>query len=290
MLAQVVASGLSAGSIYALMALALVITYKATEVPNFAQGDMAMVSAFVAYVLVTEYHAGFVVAFGGALLFAFLLGVGFEALVLRRTRNPTPLNLIIMTLGFMLALFGLAGWKWGADQRQFPFPLSASEVIRVGEASVSTLSVATILIALVLMSCVFAFFRFTKLGVAMQATQQDPMAARINGVPTGRLVALTFGLSSVMGAVAALLTAPLITLDPTLMWDPLLKGFAAAVLGGMNTPVGAVLGGYLLGVVENLFGAYVSVEFKSAVAFLIIVVVLWFRPSGLFGRHHVRKV
>ena len=290
MLAQVLASGLSAGSIYALMALALVITYKTTEVPNFAQGDMAMVCAFVAYTIMTDFGAGFFIAFGGALVFAFFLGVGFEALILRPTRNPTHLSLIIMTLGFTLALFGVAGWKWGADQRQFPFPVSANDVVRVGGVSISTLSVATISIALVLMVVVFAFFRFTKLGVAMQATQQDSMAARINGVPTRAVVGLTFGISSVIGTVAALLTAPLITLDPTLMWDPLLKGFAAAVLGGLNTPIGAVLGGYLLGVIENLFGAYISVEFKSVVAFLIIVLVLWFRPSGLFGRHQERKV
>ncbi len=290
MLTQSIAGGLSAGSIYALMALALVITYKATEVPNFAQGEMAMVSAFVAYVCVTQLQAGFTVAFTVALVFAFLLGVGFEGLVLRRTRDPSHLDLIIVTLGFMLTLFGLAGWKWGADQRPFPFPVSTSAVVLVGDVAVSALSVATIVIALVLMLAVFAFFRFTKLGVAMRAVQQDTVAARINGVPARRVVGLTFGISSVMGAVAALLTAPLITLDPTLMWDPLLKGFAAAVLGGLNTPVGAVLGGYLLGVVENLFGAYVSVEFKSVVAFLVIVVVLWFRPSGLFGRHHERKV
>ena len=290
MLLQIVAGGLSSGSIYALVALALVITYKTTEVPNFAQGEMAMFSAFVAYVLIVEYNVGFVVAFGAALVFAFVLGIGFEGLFLRRTKNPTHLNLIIMTLGFQLALFGLAGWRWGADQRQFPFPVSANEVVRFGNVTVSTLSLATISIALVLMAAVFAFFRFTKLGLAMQATQQDPMAARINGVPARAVVALTFGISSVIGAVAALLTAPLITLDPTLMWDPLLKGFAGAVLGGMNTPIGAVLGGYLLGIVENLFGAYVSVEFKSAVAFLIIVIVLWFRPVGLFGRQPPRKV
>jgi branched-chain amino acid transport system permease protein len=272
------------------MALALVITYKTTEVPNFAQGDMAMVSAFIAYTFLTDFETGFIFAFGAALVFAFFLGVGFEGLLLRRMRKPTHLNLIIMTLGFALALFGFAGWKWGADQRQFPFPVSANEVIRFGGVSISTLSLATILIAGILMLLVFAFFRFTKLGVAMQATQQDPIAARINGVPARAVVGLTFGISSVIGTVAALLTAPLITLDPTLMWDALLKGFAAAVLGGLNTPVGAVLGGYLLGVIENLFGAYVSVEFKSVVAFLIIVIVLWFRPSGLFGRHHERKV
>jgi len=290
MLAQVIAGGLSAGSIYALVALALVITYKTTEVPNFAQGEMAMVSAFVAYVLMTDFQAGFFVAFTVALGFAFILGVGFESVILRRVRNPSHLNLLVVTLGFQLALFGLAGWKWGAEQRQFPFPVSPNEVIRIGDVSVSTLGVATIAISSVLMAGVFAFFRFTKLGVAMQATQQDSMAARINGVPTRRVVGLTFGISSVIGAVAAMLTAPLITLDTTLMWDPLLKGFAAAVLGGLNAPVGAVLGGYLLGVTENLFGAYISVEFKSVVAFLIIVLVLWFRPSGLFARHYKRKV
>ncbi len=290
MLAQVLAGGLSAGSIYALVALALVITYKTTEVPNFAQGEMAMVSAFVAYVLMTDFQTGFFVAFAVALVFAFVLGYGFEAVILRRVRNPTHLSLLVVTLGFQLALFGLAGWRWGAEQRQFPFPVSANEVIRIGDVSVSTLGVATIAISSVLMAGVFAFFRFTKLGVAMQATQQDSMAARINGVPTRRVVGLTFGISSVIGATAALLTAPLITLDPTLMWDPLLKGFAAAVLGGLSTPVGAVLGGYLLGVIENLFGAYVSVEFKSVVAFLVIVIVLCFRPSGLFGRHYERTV
>jgi len=289
-LPQVIAGGLSAGSIYALVALALVITYKTTEVPNFAQGEMAMVSAFVAYVLMTDFETGFFVAFSVALVFAFALGIGFEAVILRRVRNPTHLSVLVVTLGFQLALFGLAGWKWGAEQRQFPFPVSANSVIRMGDVSISTLGVATIAISAVLMVGVFAFFRFTSLGVAMQATQQDAMAARINGVPTRRVVGLTFGISSVIGAVAALLMAPVITLDTTLMWDPLLKGFAAAVLGGLNTPVGAVLGGYLLGLIENLFGAYISVEFKSAVAFLVIILVLCFKPSGLFGRHRARKV
>ena len=156
--------------------------------------------------------------------------------------------------------------------------------------AVSYLNLATIATALVLMAILVVFFRFTKLGMAMKATQQNAMAARINGIPTKRVLAFTFGLSSVIGAIAALLTAPITTLDPTLMWDPLLKGFAAAVLGGMTTLVGAVFGGYILGIVENLFGVYVSVEFKTLVPFVIIVVVLWFKPSGLFGHHYVRKV
>lgn len=284
------AGGLSAGSVYALMALALVVTYKTTGVPNFAQGDMATVSAFVAYALVTELGAGFLVAFTVTLLFAFGLGFAFEAAVLRRTRDPTHLRLVIVTLGFGLVLFGLAGWRWGAEQRAFPFPIQAGSTLRWGGVAVSTLGVATIVIAFALMAAFFAFFRFTKLGLAMRATQQDALAARIHGVPTGRMAGLAFGISSVLGAVAALLSAPLVTLDPTLMWDALLKGFAAAVLGGLHTPVGAVLGGYLLGVVENLVGAYVSVELESVLAFLVIVVVLCVRPAGLFGRRRARSV
>ena len=178
---------------------------------------------------------------------------------------------------------------WGVDTYFLETPFY-NKVVNLGPVIIGQDHMAIIVMTVILVTVLYLFFRFTKLGVAMQATQQDPVAARINGVPTNRVVGLTFGMSSVIGAVAALLTAPLITLDTTLMWDPLLKGFAAAVLGGLNAPVGAVLGGYLLGVVENLFGSYISVEFKSSVAFLIIVFVLWFRPSGLLAHHYKRKV
>ncbi len=290
MLPQLVASGLAVGSVYALIALAMVITYKTCEVPNFAQGEMAMISTYLAYMLLATYGFAFPYALVGALAFALMLGIAFEFVVLRRAKEPTVLNLIIMTLGFQLMLYGFAGWKWGADQRRLPFPISDTDVVEIGPMAVSHLNLATIATALVLMVILVVFFRFTKLGMAMKATQQNAMAARINGIPTKRVLAFTFGLSSVIGAIAALLTAPITTLDPTLMWDPLLKGFAAAVLGGMTTLVGAVFGGYILGIVENLFGVYVSVEFKTLVAFVIIVVVLWFKPSGLFGHHYVRKV
>ncbi len=140
------------------------------------------------------------------------------------------------------------------------------------------------------MVLVAAFFRFTTLGVAMKATQQNPMAAEINGINTKRILALAFAMNAMIGAIAGLLTAPVTTLDPNMMLDPLLKGFAGAVLGGMTTLVGAAAGGYLVGILENAFGAYVSVEFKTLVALVLIVAVLWFRPSGLFGHHYVRKV
>jgi branched-chain amino acid transport system permease protein len=290
MFLQLLVSGFSFGSLYALIALAMVIIYKTSEVPNFGQGEMAMLSTFVAYSLLVTYRNSFAVACLGALLFAALLGVFLEFIFLRRAKSPNVLSLILITLGFEMLLYGAASWKWGADQRDFPFPVSDFDLIRLGPAVLSYLNLATLLITLALMLLLFLFFRYTKLGVAMKATQQNPTAARINGIRTNRILSITWAMSSMIGAVAGMLLAPIATLDPNLMLDPLLKGFAAAVLGGMTTLVGAALGGYILGIIENLFGGYVSLEFKSIVAFLIIVLVLCFKPSGLFARHYVRKV
>ena len=290
MLPQLLVSGISIGSIYALIALSMVLLYKTSEVPNFALGDMAMICVYVALGLMVGTGLSFSWILLITLGFAFILGVFFEFAVIRRAKEPNIMSLIIMTLGFQLMMYGLAGWKWGADQRNFPLPISDSEAFNIGSVSISYLNLSTIGITIVLLTLFYLFFKFTKMGIAMKATQQNPMAARINGIRTKRILALAFGISSVIGAIAAMLIAPITTLDPNLMWDPLIKGFAAAVLGGMNSLPGAVAGGYLLGVIENLFGAYISIEFKAVVAFLIIVVVLWFKPSGLFDRHYERKV
>lgn len=290
MFLQLLVSGLSFGSLYALIALAMVIIYKTSEVPNFGQGEMAMISTFVAYALLVTHDYSFAISFVGALIFAAVLGVFLEFVFLRRAKDPNILSLILITLGFQMILYGLASWKWGADQKDLPFPVSDFDVINLGPAVLSYLNIATLLIALVLMLILFVFFKYTKVGIAMKATQQNAMAARINGIRTNRILSITWAMSSIIGAVAGILLAPIATLDPNLMLDPLIKGFAAAVLGGMTTLVGAALGGYILGVIENLFGGYVSLEFKSIVAFMIIVVVLCFKPSGLFARHYVRKV
>lgn len=290
MFLQLVISGLAFGSLYALIALAMVIIYKTSEVPNFGQGEMAMISTFVAYTLLVTHEHSFVVSFAGAIVFAAALGMFLEFVFLRRAKDPNILSLILITLGFEMVLYGLASWKWGAEQMDFPFPVSDFDIINIGPAVVSYLNIATLLITLFLMFVLFLFFKYTKVGIAMKATQQNAMAARINGIRTNRILALTWALSSMIGAVAGMMLAPIATLDPNLMLEPLLKGFSAAVLGGMTTLVGAALGGYILGVLENLFGGYVSLEFKSVVAFLIIVLVLCFKPSGLFARHYVRKV
>ena len=291
MIFQLLISSLVAGSIYALMGLAMSITYKASEIPNFAQGEMAMISTYITYVLLAVNGMPFYIAFLGTLLFAFVLGVLLEFVFIRRAKDPTPLSFIIITIGFQMLIYGLVGWKWGSDQRRLDLPFSEQEkIFEAGSVVITELNLATIVIAIVLMLAIYLFLQFTKLGLAMKASQQNARAARMNGVPTNRILAISFGISSVVGAIAGILVAPISTLDPTMMWDPLLKGFAAAVLGGMRSLPGVVIGGFILGIVENLFGFYISLEFKSVVAFLIIVLVLFFKPSGLFGRHYVRKV
>lgn len=290
MFLQLLISGLSFGSLYALIALAMVIIYKTSEVPNFSQGEMAMISTFVAYALFESFSQSFAISFVGALIFAAVLGAFLEFVFLRRAKDPNILSLILITLGFEMILYGFAGWKWGADQRDLPFPVSDFDTINVGPAVLSYLNIATLLITVALMFLLFLFFKYTKVGIAMKATQQNAIAARINGIRTNRILSITWALSSLIGAVAGILLAPIATLDPNLMLDPLLKGFASAVLGGMTSLVGAAVGGYTLGIIENLFGGYVSVEFKSVVAFMIIVLVLCFRPSGLIARHYVKRV
>jgi len=290
MFLQLIVSGIAIGSIYALVALAMVIIYKASEVPNFAQGEMAMISTFIAFMFLDSYGQGFLVSFSGALGFAIVLGVFLEFVFLRRAKDPNVLSLILITLGFQMMLYGAASWKWGAEQQSFPFPVSDFDIVNVGPAVASYLNIATLLVALLLMLTLFLFFRYTKVGIAMKATQQNVVAARINGIRANRILSITWAMSSFIGAVAGMMLAPIATLDPNLMMDPLLKGFAAAVLGGMTTLVGSAIGGYMLGIIETLFGGYVSLQFKSVVAFLIIVLVLCFKPSGLFAKHYVRRV
>jgi branched-chain amino acid transport system permease protein len=290
MLGQLIVSGLAVGACYSLLALAMVIIYKTSEVLNFAQGEMAMVSTFVTFTILDSYHVAFPWAVALTFLFAILLGVFFEIAFLRQAKDPNVLGLMIITLGFEMVLMGFAGWKWGPDQRSFPFPVSSVETYNISGYLISKINFWTILISFILMFVLFLFFRYAKLGIAMRATQQNPLAARIMGIRTKWILSFTWAISSVVGAVAGMLIAALGVLDPPMMMDPLLKGFASAVLGGMTSLPGSAVGGALLGIIENLFGGYVSLAFKSVVAFAIIVVMLCIRPSGLLARHYEKKV
>lgn len=287
---DLVIGGLSMGACYALVALAMVIIYKSSEVPNFAQGEMAMISTFVAYTMMSGYGLGFWSAAAITLIFAFALGAVLEIAFLRPAKDPSVLGLIVITLGAEMILYGLAGWKWGANQNPFPVPFSEYSGISPGGVMITEINLWAFVTSLVIMLLLFLFFRFTKLGTAMKAVQQNSFAAKAMGIPTRRILTFTWGLSSVTGAVAGMLVAPIATLDPNLMMDPMLKGFAAAVLGGMTSLPGAAVGGYLLGLIENFFGGYVSLEFKSVVAFAVIVLILCVKPSGLFVKHFERKV
>ena len=286
---QMVLSGIAVGSSYALMGLGMVLIYKASEVPNFVQGEMALLPVFVAFMLLSTYGVPYYIAFPATLIFALILGCILEFVILRRAKEPNILGLIIITIGMEMMLLGFVSWKFGADQRAMPFPISSYDSIVIGEIFISTLDMLTLVVALVIMLILFLFFRFSKMGVAMKATQQNENAAALMGIKTKQIRMVTWGISSMVGSVAGLLIAPVLV-EPYMMWDPMLKGFAGAVVGGMTSLPGAVFGAYIIGITEHLFGGYVSIEFKSVVAFAIIVLVLCIKPSGLFARHYVKKV
>jgi len=286
---QMVLSGIAVGSSYALMGLGMVLIYKASEVPNFVQGEMALLPVFLTFMLLSSYGTPYYIAFPLTLVFALILGCFLEFAILRRAKEPNILGLIIITIGMEMMLLGFVSWKFGADQRAMPFPISSYDSIILGDIYISTLDMLTLVVALIIMLVLFLFFRFSKIGVAMKATQQNENAAALMGIKTKQIRMVTWGISAMVGSVAGLLLSPVL-MEPYMMWDPMLKGFAGAVVGGMTSLPGAVFGAYIIGIIEHLFGGYVSIEFKSVVAFVIIVVVLCVKPSGLFAKHYVKKV
>ncbi len=286
---QMIVSGIAVGSSYALMGLAMVIIYKTSEVPNFAQGEMALSASFFAMMLLTTMNMSVYLSFFLALVFAALLGCFLEFAVLRRAKEPNILGMIVITIGLEMILLGFVSWKFGADQKTMPFPIGPYDSFMIKGIFISKLEVLTLVTALLFMIILFLFFKYSKLGLAMKATQQNSVAARIVGIRTNRILMMTWGISSLVGAAAGLLISPTI-MHPFMMWDPMLKGFAAAVMGGMTSFPGAVIAAYMLGIIENLFGGYISIEFKTIVAFVIIVLVLCIKPSGLFARHYIKKV
>ncbi|MBW2594068.1 MAG: branched-chain amino acid ABC transporter permease [Deltaproteobacteria bacterium] len=288
-LIQMIVNGIAVGSSYALMGLAMVIIYKTSEVPNFAQGEMALISSFFAMMLLTSLNMSIYLAFFLTFVFAVLLGCFLEFAILRRAKEPNVLGMIVITIGIEMVLLGFVSWKFGAEQKTMPFPIGPYDSFIIGDIFISKLEVLALVAALLLMSVLYLFFKYSKLGLAMKATQQNSVAAQIVGIRTNRILMMTWGISSLVGAVAGLLISPTI-MHPFMMWDPMLKGFAAAVMGGMTSLPGAAIAAYMLGIIENLFGGYISIEFKTVVAFAIIVIVLCIRPSGLFARHYVKKV
>jgi len=287
---QLLIDGLAMGACYGLFGLAVVIIYKTSEVLNFAAGEMAMVSTFVAYHVLVIYGYSFWVAFVIALIFAAFLGVFVEYFFLRPAKNPTLLGLIVITIGAQMLLMGLASWKWGAEQKQFSIPFSYKVIYEpISGFIVSQWAIAVFVAAAAVMVFLYFFFQHTKMGTAMRATQQNKHAAKIMGIKTDRVFAFAWAFSSIIGAVAAMLLTAKSILDPNFMMESFLRAFASAVLGGLMSIPGVLIGGFIMGLIENFFG-FIWPAWKPITAFVVIVLVLCVRPSGLFAKHYVKKV
>ncbi len=287
---QLIIEGLATGACYGLFGIAVVIIYKTSEVVNFAQGEMGMFSSFIAYHILTFYHYPFWLAFLITLVFSIFLGVVIEFIFLRPAKNAGLLNTIVLTLGAEMLLMGFASWKWGADQKEISLPWSFNAIHEpIKGLIINNWSIAVFLAAACSMIFLYVFFKYTMLGIAMRAIQQNKQAARIMGTRVERVFSFAWGFSSLIGALAAMFFVAKGTLDPSFMMEPFLKTFAAAVLGGLMSIPGVFVGGLLLGVIENFFG-FIWPAWKPIVAFVIIVLVLCLRPSGLFAKHYRRKV
>jgi branched-chain amino acid transport system permease protein len=290
--AQLTVAGVASGVVYGSLALALVLIYRATEVINFAQGEMAMACVYFAYQLMLwglSYWAAFFVTLG----IAFVFGVVVQQVVIRPVQERSVIAVVIVTVGLFILIDGLVEWKWSANQRFMQAPFG-TRVYHLGSVTISRQDIGTIFITLGTVLVLWAFFRFTKVGLGMRAGALRPAAARLVGVRTNALLAVGWGLAAVLGAVAGLMTEPSqYVLSPTLMQPVLLYAFAAAVLGGLESPGGAVVGGVALGIFLNLVGQYwhfVGSVLQLPVAFAALLLVLLVKPTGLFGHRSVRKV
>ncbi len=284
-------SGISTGSLYALVALGLVLIYRSTRILNFAHGDMATAGTFFALTLI-----GLKIPFALSFLIALLFGAGiamtfyFLVLVPAQRREATLLGQIILTLGLGLIFQGLISYIWGTVPQSFPFPLSDSRVWRIGGMVISELSLGALGGGILGSLLLYLLVQRTRLGLAMRATSENLQAAQTLGIPTRRVLAISWGLAALLGVMAGIILAPALLLDPFFMLEPFLKGFAASIMGGLNSLPGAIVGGLLLGFAENLAGCYVGVAFKNTLAFLIIIAVLIIRPEGLLGKEFKERV
>jgi branched-chain amino acid transport system permease protein len=290
-LVQQIVSGLATGGIYASLALALVMIYQATDVVNFAQGEMAMFSTYLAWSML-QAGLPYWVTFCATVTIAFVGGLLVERIVIRPVEGQPILTIVIVTLGLLVIFNSVAGWIYSYIQKPFPSPFPAKP-IKIGNIVFGAHDLGAIGITLVVLVLLFLFFRYTTLGLAMRAAAQNPVSSRLCGIRVSWMLGLGWGLASAFGAIAGMMVAPVVFLDPNMMGGIQLYAFAAATVGGFTSPMGAVVGGFLVGVTENLVGTYVSfigTELKLTVALAMIIIVLLVRPTGLFGRTTVRRV
>jgi branched-chain amino acid transport system permease protein len=283
-----IASGLANGCIYGSVALALVMIYQATHHINFAQGELATFSTFVAWALI-QSGWGYWSAFLFTVVVSFIAGLVIQRLILRPVEKAPVLTNVIVFIGLLLIVNALSGWVFDHTLKSFPSPFPKDSALASQYFSAHELGSAAVMVTVLL--TLFAFFKFTPLGLAMRAAAQNPDSARLVGIRVSWMLALGWGLAAAIGAVAGMMVAPIVFLDPQMMSGILIYGFAAALLGGIDNPLGAVIGGLVVGVLENLLGAYViGTELKLTVALVLIVLTLTLKPNGLFGKSVVTRV
>jgi branched-chain amino acid transport system permease protein len=288
---QQVIDGLATGSIYGALALALVLVHRATGVVNFAQGQMAVVSTFVAWSL-TEAGAPVIAAIALAVVFSLLFGAAVERLVMRRFERESPMIAVVVTVGLLVFLNGLSALVWGYDIKPFP-PLFSGGTLRVGGVTIAIASLGSIAVLVAVVVALQALFTRTRLGLALRAVADNPESSSLSGLPVGTLLMVGWGLAAGLGALAGCLVAPKIYLDPNMLAGVIVYALAAAILGGLDSPLGAVVAAWIIGVTENLAGTYIGFignDLRIAVPLLLIVLVLLLRPQGLFGGREVVRV
>ncbi len=285
-----VLAGLATGSIYACLALAIVMIYQAINHLNFAQGEMAMFSTFIAWQLL-QWGAPYWVAFAGSVAFSFVAGIAIERALFRPIHKAPVLSHIVVFIALFAILNSLAGSIWDYNVKSFPTPFGSHSLF--GNGLMSSHDAGIMGVTLAMLVLLYVFFRHTRIGLAMRAAAANPESARLSGIRVGSMTALGWGMAAAIGAVAGIMIAPVVFLDPNMMTSILVYGFAGAVVGGLTSPGGAVFGGLAVGIIENLAGTYIPYvgrELKLTIALFIIVVVLTVKPSGLFGRTVVTRV
>ncbi|MDT7951519.1 MAG: branched-chain amino acid ABC transporter permease [Acetobacteraceae bacterium] len=280
-------AGIASGGIYASVALALVMIFQATHHVNFAQGEMAMFSTYIALVLI-QAGVPYWVAFAITVAVSFVMGAVIQRVLLTPLAGSPVLASVGVFIGLLLIFNSAAGWLFGYTLKQFPTPFDGPPVMG---GFVTPHDLGAFVVTLVVLTAVWAFFRFTTLGLAMRAAAYNPSSSRLMGIRVGAMLALGWGLAASIGAIAGMMVAPVVFLDPNMMSGVLLYAFAGALLGGIANPLGAVVGGFAIGIIENLAGAYlVGNELKLTLALVIIVAVLMVKPAGIFGRTIVSRV
>ena len=287
MISNLIVGGLSAGCLYAMVGIAIVIVLNITDIANFAQGEMAMLTTFFAYWLLDDIGLDWWLAVMVAAAFGLVQGVIVQQVIIRPLIGSPALSAIIATLGLNVVLNSLAGLIWGHQTYTFPSPFAFSAPFHVGGVAIPVASVVNIVVGLLIIAGMTLFLKATWIG--MRAASQNQTVARLMGVSITKSSAIAWALGGLVGGISGILVAPSVFLDTNLMGSLLIKAFAGGVLGGLNSLIGVFLGCLALGVAENLTSAYVSPSFGEAITFLIIIAVLIVRPEGILGRVKVRK-